>query len=131
MSSRGAQCPAPATAAPVTPARRLASGVLRLRPALTSASVPTREIPGLSPRAIQYIGRRAEVPGVDDLRRHVGLADERVEPRLVERRRAAVHVAADVWPQVQQYLVADRARAGDRVAARVGHDAEPVLLSAA
>src|SRR5206468_1509749 len=46
-----AQCPPPATAAPVIDARRLARGVLRLRPTRTSPSMTTAEIPGISPRA--------------------------------------------------------------------------------
>src|SRR5256885_17192659 len=41
-----------AQGAPLNVARRLASGVLRLRPTLTSPSITTHEIPGMSPRAI-------------------------------------------------------------------------------
>src|SRR5712691_1452242 len=47
-----AQCPAPGTPTPVTVARRLASGVLRLRATRTWPSMITHETPGMSPRAI-------------------------------------------------------------------------------
>src|SRR5207253_583533 len=131
----------PATDTPVNVASRLASGVLRLRPTLTSPSITTQAIPGMSPRAIaprassardaqareraglaaapQDVERRAEVARLHHLERHRRLADDRVEPRLVERRRPAVDVAADVGPEVEQDVVGDRARPRDRGAARV------------
>src|SRR6266545_7801462 len=46
------QCQAPATETPVKVARRLARGVLRLRPTRTCPSMITPEIPGMSPRVI-------------------------------------------------------------------------------
>src|SRR5258705_11877396 len=49
---RGAQWPAPATVTPLKVARRLAIGVLRLRPTRTWPSTTTQEMPGMSPLAI-------------------------------------------------------------------------------
>ena len=70
-----------------------------------------------------------EVAGLDDLQGHLRLGDDPVDPALVERRRAAVDVAAHVGSQLQEDLVVDRARAWDGRAAAVRHDAETVLLS--
>src|SRR5256885_10209184 len=77
-----------AQGAPLNVARRLASGVLRLRPTLTSPSITTHEIPGMSPRAIASRASFArEAAGASQTTRSAG-APTAIVPVVVERRQA-------------------------------------------
>src|SRR2546425_127662 len=101
---------------------------MRLRPTRTWPSTTAQEMPGMAPRAMAVSASAArDADGAAPTTRSAGGPGAEV-PRLVERGRAAVDVAAHVGSQVQQDLVADRARARDRRAAAVRHDAQPVLL---
>src|SRR3989442_1535619 len=80
----------PETEIPRNDARRLASGVLRLRPTLTWPSMTTQEIPGMSPRAMAVSASPAiEADGASHTTRSAG-APTAIVPVPAARRKACV-----------------------------------------